>query len=724
MSKIVIALLAMVALASAEYIVEFDTVRVNNHLAVTNNAFISGELAVGNDIKVTNSIYVGNNLNVTNDVRAGTLTAINDLYAGGDTWLSGQLTVTKACDLYGGIYGGSMSLTNALEVDGVATFNARTDVYGYFYAQTNIYMYGTLYAEGSDIHLYSWDKLAIGYEELDTWETLPEYISSEISQSGSNLTAELVADMARAYYIGGTNYLVEKNTYSGSTNRIIGFRRGYAGAPPPPPDPTPQVWEDIGTLYMDRETVYDWYYYLYGDQAEHANTDTYHWTGEAIFFDIPYAVFSSRMSASTIDAGSVYANAFVGDGSGLTNVTAAQVGAVTPGEASNIVIAVGIAQGWSTNTSWTWQGAQIVAAETSAYSIAYGGPAAWSEASNRFDLLPYSTTNYGSITGSVTITMTSNAYLSSIGGAWHIKTVSGTTPQVPVFYSVTYETSTSAVLSAWCSTNPADATSDYYAYFSNMVVFTYDRPGMTPYQYTNDAAGIVARVDPLPGGNTDGRRVVNSDSLSAAIAAAKPDIAKEAWAYMPSGARQPTYDALTIDKPIIQQSAGVTFVQSGDYFAQSYVGTWDATVTGSVWRVGPSGLTALEIASTNINLAITAFTVRTNVATFVIATNGVVGAPYIQQCADLMAPQWLYVSGQSVTDNATNWTATCSTVATMRFFRAISPGGANKITSAYSHVFNAGISDGTNDMASRSLYVVTNANGSGCTITGFFSVTP
>jgi hypothetical protein len=420
----------------------------------------------------------------------------------------------------------------------------------------------------------------------------------------------------------------------------------------------------------------------------------------------------------------VYADNFYGDGSGLTNITAAKVGAVTPGEASNIVIAVGTAQGWSTNTAWTWQGAQIVAVDTSAYSIAYGGPAAWSEASNRYDVLPYSTTNYGAITGTVTITMASNRYLNSIGGTWHIKTESGTAPKTPVSYSVSYTTSTSAVLSAWCSTEPADATSDYYAYFSNLVVYSYDRPGMTPCQYTNDAAGIVARVDPLPTGNTDPRRVVNSESLDAAIAAAKPDIAKEAWAYMPSGARQPTYNAVTLDKPLIQQSAGVTFMQSGDYFAQSYAGTWDATVTGSVWRVGPSGRTALEIASTNINLAITAFTVRTNVATFVIATNWVVGTPHIEQCADLMAPQWLYVAGQSVTDDTTNWTAACSTVATMRFFRAISPGGANKITSAYSHVFNAGISDGTNAMPSRSLYVVTNANGSGCTITGFFSVTP
>jgi hypothetical protein len=542
--------------------------------------------------------------------------------------------------------------------------------------------------------------------------------------------------MARALYVGGINYLIESTSYPNATNRTIGFRRGYAGAPLPPPDPTPHEWEDVGALSMTRETVYDWYYYTNGAQVAHNNTDTYHWTGEAAFFDIPLAVCSSRLSASILDVGTGYFNAIFGDGSGINGITVAQVdGAVatndayylsltTGATATQIVNEVGTANGWSTNTAWTWQGAQIVTAATSAYSIAYGGPAAWNAGSNRYDVLPYSTTNYGAITGTVTITMASNAYLSSIGGTWYIKTESGTAPKLPVSYSVSYTTSTSVVLSAWCSTTPADATSDYYAYFSNLVVYTYDRPGMQPGQYTNDTAGIVARVDALPTGNTDTRRVVNSESLSAAIAAAKPDIAVEAWRYMPSGARQPTYNAVTIDKPLILQSGGVTFRQSGDYFAQSYAGTWDSSVTGSTWAIGPSGTKALQIDSTNINLAITSFSVRTNVATFVIATNWVQGTPYIEQCADLMAPQWLYVTGQTITNKTTNWTATCSTVATMRFFRAISPGGANKITSKYSHVFNAGISDGTNAMASRSLYVVTNANGSGCTISGFFSVTP
>jgi hypothetical protein len=713
MTRIIIMLWLVATAASAEYVATFDRVNVKNALAVTNGITAGGDIAAGGsisageDLAASNNLTVGgtayiNDLQVTNDISAGgditaggnidadqnisadwditargniygrDFTATNNLYVLKNAFVYGLLDVTGYSQFNGPMYGSSLWLTNWIRVDGNAlhygpTFlYGSTEVSGDFLVNTAITLRPSAFLNVDD-----WASIS-NYTDNTT---LPEYVSDQISQSESNLTAELVADMARAYYIGGTNYLVEKNTYSGSTNRVVGFRRGYTGAPLPPPDPPPQVWEDVGTLYMDRETVYDWYYYSYGNQAAHNNTDTYHWTGEALFCDFPYVIITNRLSALTLDVGTAYANEFVGGGSGLTNVTAAQVGAVSTNDPRYLTAV--------TNSAWLWSGAQIVTASTSAYSIGYGGPAVWNAGSNRFDVLPYSITNYGAITGTVTITMASNAYLSSIGGTWYLKTVSGTTPQIPVYSSLIYDTTTSAVLSAWCSTNPADATSDYYAYFSDLVVYTYDRTGMTPYQYTNDAAGIVARVDPLPTGNTDARRVVNSESLSAAIAAAKPDIAKEAWAYMPSGARQPTYNAITLDKPLIQQSAGVTFMQSGDYFAQSYVGTWDATVTGSVWRVGPSGLTALEIASTNINLAITAFTVRTNVATFVIATNGVVGTPYIEQCADLTAPQWLYVAGQTITNNTTNWTATCSTVATMRFFRAVSPGGANKITASY-----------------------------------------
>lgn len=383
------------------------------------------------------------------------------------------------------------------------------------------------------------------------------------------------------------------------------------------------------------------------------------------------------------------------DGKAVSNGAAIVTsGGMSGATVSNIVLDVGTSQGWSTNMAWTWQGAQTVPVATSAYTIAYGGPAVWNAGSNQFDVLPYSTTNYGTVTGTVTITMTGNVYLASVGGTWYYTTITDMTKPgaTPVFYSLSQPTSTSAVLSAWCSANPADAASDYYSYFSNLVVYSYDRSSMAPYQYTNDAAGIVARVDSLPDGNTDTRRVVNSESLTAAIAAAKADAAKEAWNYTPSGARQPNYSVLTIDKPMVQQQAGIVYMQAGNYFAQSYRGTWDNSVTGSVWRVGPSGRMAFEITSTNIGLAISSFSVVTNTAFFTIETNGVVGTPYIEYSADLVAAQWLIAPGQSMVDNTTNWLASCPTVATMLFFRAISPGGANAINSYYRHVFMAGVS--------------------------------
>jgi hypothetical protein len=423
------------------------------------------------------------------------------------------------------------------------------------------------------------------------------------------------------------------------------------------------------------------------------------------------AVFSATGTQPSIAAGllSIPTN---GLGGGATEPTV-----------TNIVLEVGAAQGWSTNTAWTWQGAQIVVAPTNVYTVTYTPPAVW--AHNRHELLPYSTTNYGgALTGVVTITMVSNIYLASIGGTMYDANPGGISFANPIRRTAEYATATSAVLSAWCSQDPLDAVSAYYAYFSNLVVYTYDRTGMQAYQYTNDAAGIVARVDPLPSGNTDTRRVVNAESLADAIADAKPDIAKEAWNYTPTGARQPSATTLTIDKTLVQQGQ-MAYLQSGDYFAASYQGgDWYNVTTGSVWRLGPGGRVAFEVSSTNRMLFIEAFAIATNWATIDIATNWITGAPYVEFTQDLGNLQWLAAPSQIVTSNSTYWRIQCPATATQRFYRAVSPGGANGINSYYQHNFLGGISDGTTTMASRSLYVVTNANGSGCTITGFFGVSP
>jgi hypothetical protein len=749
---IIIAMWMISTVAMADYVATFGTVAVTNNLRVTNNITAGGSI-IGRDMTATNTLVVYGESYFTRPMYGGAL------------WLTNWLRVDSSVSLYSSVdFYGIPLMRSAMDIDG--TLRAHGSIYmdswtnlainfgaetlpayltNFVASATNISGYvstndarylaaltnesdtlATVLSRGTNAS----GKSAIGFLDVSGSGRLA--FGTGLTSGGMDTTANGAQQSGRktggTLSIGATSYGARQNLYV--DDGVVSIGTAAYGAE--------QSGYSSGTIKIGDSAIGA---SQRGNVSHYLALATNAGTGAVQLFDLSseqtatttedgdgsillgagtasnrYAVVAGDGQVSHGDGSITAGGGFFGSGSSLTGITAAQVGAVATNDARYLAAV--------TNSAWLWSGAQIVPAATSAYSIAYGGPAVWNAGSNRFDVLPYSTTNYGAITGTVTITMASNAYLSSIGGDWYIKTVSGTTPQQPVTYNLTYATSTSAVLSAWCSTNPADATSDYYAYFSNLVVYTYDRTGMTPYQYTNDAAGIVARVDPLPTGNTDTRRVVNSESLAAAIAAAKPDIAKEAWAYMPSGARQPSYNAVTLDKPLIQQSAGVIFMQSGDYFAQSYIGTWDATVTGSVWRVGPSGLTALEIASTNINLAITSFTVRTNVATFVIATNGIVGTPYIEQTADLTAPQWLYVAGQTITNTTTNWTATCSTVATMRFFRAVSPGGANKITSAYSHVFNAGISDGTTAMPSRSLYVVTNANGSGCTITGFFSVTP
>ena len=368
-------------------------------------------------------------------------------------------------------------------------------------------------------------------------------------------------------------------------------------------------------------------------------------------------------------------------------------GGVTESTVTNIVLTVGAAQGWSTNTAWTWQGAQIVPMATNLYTITYTPPAQWSAGSNRHELLPYSTTNYGvSVTGVLTIVMVSNLYLAGISGTWYDSRPGGLNPASPINSSSSYESSTSAVLMAWCSQDQVDAAPEYSAYFSNLVVYSYDRTGMQSGQYTNDAAGIVARVDPLPSGNTDNRRVVSAESLASAIAVAKPDIAKEAWRYTPSGARQPSASTCTIDMPLIQQGQ-MAYLQSGNYYAMSYQGgDWYSSGTGSAWRLGPGGKVAFEILSTNRMLFISAFSVATNWATIDIpTTNLIVGTPYVEFCQDLASPQWLACPAQIVTSNADFWRVQCPATATQRFYRAVSPGGANAINSYYQHNFPEGI---------------------------------
>jgi hypothetical protein len=90
-------------------------------------------------------------------------------------------------------------------------------------------------------------------------------------------------------------------------------------------------------------------------------------------------------------------------------------------------------------------------------------------------------------------------------------------------------------------------------------------------------------------------------------------------------------------------------------------------------------------------LFVQAFAIATNWATIDVATNWITGAPYVEFSQDLGNPQWLAAPSQIVTSNSTYWRIQCPATASQRFYRAVSPGGANEINSYYKHNFPAGL---------------------------------
>lgn len=241
----------------------------------------------------------------------------------------------------------------------------------------------------------------------------------------------------------------------------------------------------------------------------------------------------------------------------------------------------------------------------------------------------------------------------------------------------------------------------YWGYVSNMVVQTYDRLDMTPMAFVNDGAGIIEKTDSLPEvdgvpqtDNGTSRYIVNAASMRRYIDARKNELADHAWNRTPSGRDVPERGIVTIDEPLVQQGL-ISIMQSGDSYLQSADGdSWYSSESGSRWGIGPSGRVAFEIFATNRLLNVSAFTVAAGTAYLTISTNWVTGTPVVEYSPTLTNPQWLSCPEQIITDNGSNWTATCSAPAGMRFYRVVDPGGDNEIVSHYDHTFEAGITLG------------------------------
>lgn len=346
----------------------------------------------------------------------------------------------------------------------------------------------------------------------------------------------------------------------------------------------------------------------------------------------------------------------------------------------------------STNLAYIWQGAALV---TSRFDIVLGG-CATQNVDGSIQLLPY-TTNWFAETGTVEI-IARDGYLVDANysyGEPQIFETSAANPDDEVEDGEIVLTETSVVVYAYCM---GGGYAYYYATLSNLVAWTYDRPGMTPRSTTNDAPGMVAHVDTVSDFGTDPRRAMNVEAVSNYTDSRALAISDDAWNRTPGGRDTPDRRLVTIDEPLIQQGA-ISFLQSGDYYCFSYIGgDWMTATTGSTWRIGPSGRTAFEISATNRMLYVSAFSVQTNgYCTLDIATNWVVGTPYIEFTQDLLNPQWLACPEQTMTDNTNYWRGVCPTgTNNSRFFRAISPGGENVIRSHFQHEFLQGIklSDG------------------------------
>lgn len=343
----------------------------------------------------------------------------------------------------------------------------------------------------------------------------------------------------------------------------------------------------------------------------------------------------------------------------------------------------------SSTPGWFWQGSKAVI--TNEWTGVPHAPAQAGPGVNNFELIPY-TTSRTDATGTVTIT--SSHYIVGVGCDWHLaEGPDPTIPKMPMMTSSRRIDGNTWELTAYCSSNPYDANLWYYAYASNIVVMTYDRQEMHPGAYTNDAAGIITRVDDAPRGRNstrfdDDRRAINAGTLEAYVDARKTEIADKAWRRTPSGKDAPSAYTVTIDQPMVMQGQ-IAYLNSGDYYIMSYQGgDWYNSVTGSVWRIGPAGSVSFEIASTNRLLHIQGFHVSGGYATLDISTNWVHGIPAVEFTDSLINQQWLEAPEQIATDHGSYWRVVLpSGDKKMRFFRAVDRQGDNRIISHVTHEF-------------------------------------
>lgn len=335
------------------------------------------------------------------------------------------------------------------------------------------------------------------------------------------------------------------------------------------------------------------------------------------------------------------------------------------------------------------------------------------------NLMPYQATrpSEAGSTGTLHIATAPDTYIVDVSGDIRVTECEyGSLPKdnLPVEWSSSRVDDTNWIISAWApgevSTYEPKSGQGYYATISNLVVYTYNRPGYWPNTLTNDTAALPFFVDSADVASASARRAVNSGSVRDYVTSRKREIAASAWRLTPSGKDAPSPNFVTLDLPLVQQG-NIAFLQQGDYYVMSYEGgDWRTSTEGSSWQIGASGRADLTITSEGRMAFIRDFSVAGQVATIYCATNWMGGAassngvpsgadPYVEFSLSYDNPQFLACQEcirSYVVDvaNGDYWLFQAPATEAKMFYRVVIPGGERRIIAGPTLRLNAGIEVG------------------------------
>ena len=185
----------------------------------------------------------------------------------------------------------------------------------------------------------------------------------------------------------------------------------------------------------------------------------------------------------------------------------------------------------------------------------------------------------------------------------------------PIDISIRQTSNTSYELTAHvvAASEAYAATNGYFAYIDGFDVLTYDKPGYVAYSVTNDAAGIVTKVDTIDIGDatgSDARLVANAEAVRRYTRDQLLESMRsgEFWHYSPDGKMSPDPSRVIIDQEVMFMGRFTYLTAGGMVAISADEGVSSVATTGSVFRIGMFGNRDIEISGDERQLHISSFT--------------------------------------------------------------------------------------------------------------------